>query len=295
VTDPARPLNQDGPDPLSALAGMPEVGEAVAAARAACTELRWHAALRRRTAEAGAESRARGAAASALLEGAEVAGSRGSLPVVRDLLRGARSWPDEPDPVWRTLRAAVQVTAATEHVGVAALAAPLQVLTRLHLAAGSPLLPAEQVGRPRQGGEQSREWVELGPAPAPQEVEQRLAGVMDLVRALPSGRSPTLLVAAVVHAEIVSLRPFVAGNGLVARAMERVVLRAGGLDTTGALVPEAGHAHTVGADYRGALTAYVSGGPEGVRLWLLHCAQAVVDGADEGERLAGAILAGRTG
>ncbi|MGI8948747.1 MAG: Fic family protein [Ornithinimicrobium sp.] len=282
-------------DPLAALAALPDVAEAVQRARDACTELRWHPALRRRTAEAAAESRVRGAAATALLEGAEPAGSQGSVPVVRDLVRGARQWPTDPDPVWRMLRAAVQVTAATEQVHAATLSAPLQVLTRLHLAAGAPLLGVTQVGRPRCGEETCREWVELGRAPDPEEVEGRLAAVMDLVRGVPAGRSPALLVASVVHAEIVTLRPFVAGNGLVARAMERVVLRAGGLDPTGVLVPESGHAAKVGADYRGALTAYESGSPDGVRLWLLHCAEAVVAGASEGHRVADAVLAGRTG
>lgn len=284
----------EGTDPLAALAGLPDVAEAVRVAREACTQLRWHPALRRRSAEAAAESRVRGAAATALLEGAEPAGSQGSVPLVRELVRGAREWPGDPDPVWRTLRAAVQVTAATEQVQPGALAAPLQVLSRLHLAAGAPLLDAEQVGRPRRGTESCREWVELGRAPDPAEVEQRLIAVTDLLRAVPRGRSPALLVAAVVHAEIVMLRPFVAGNGLVARAMERIALRAGGLDPLGVVVPEAGHAVKVGADYRGALTAYGSGGAAGVRLWVLHCAQAVVDGARVGHQLADAIVAGKT-
>ena len=55
---------------LSALAALPGVPEATAAAREACTRLRWHEALRRRIPEAAAESRVRGARASAALEGA---------------------------------------------------------------------------------------------------------------------------------------------------------------------------------------------------------------------------------
>ena len=116
----------------------------------------------------------------------------------------------------------------------------------------------------------------------------------DLLRIVPDGRVPTLLVAALVHAEVVATRPFAGGNGLVARALERVVLRVGGLDPTGVAVPEAGHATKVGADYRGALTAYVSGGPDGVRWWLLHCAEAVTAAASHGTAVADAVLAGRT-
>jgi hypothetical protein len=294
VTHISRPRGATAPDPVVALLDLPGVADAVASARDACTRLRWHQALRRRIPEAAAESRVRGATASALLEGAEVAGSQGSVRVVRDLVRGAQGWPVEPDPVWRTLRCAVQVTAATEHVGAAQLAAPAQVLAHLHVAAASLVLPAGQVGRPRGAGEECAEWVELGPPPEPVDLAGRLAGLAELLGGVPQGRAPALLVASLVHAEVVAARPFVQGNGLVARALERVVLRAGGLDPTGVAVPEAGHAEKVGADYRGALTAYVSGGPEGVRLWLLHCAEAAETAAAHGIAVADAVLAGRT-
>jgi hypothetical protein len=295
VTRPQQPRQATGPaEAVAGLLDLPDVAEAVDAARAACTRLRWHQALRRRIPEAAAESRVRGAAATALLEGAEVAGSTGSVGVVRDLVRGAQAWPERPDPVWRTLRSAVQVTSATEHVGTRDLAAPAQLLAHLHVAAAAPLLPEHLVGRPRQPGEECGEWVELGPPPSAQELAARLVGVADLLRTVPDGRVPTLLVASLVHAELVAMRPFVSGNGLVARALERVVLRVGGLDPTGVAVPEAGHAAKVGADYRGALTAYVSGGPDGVRLWLLHCAEAVSAAAAHGEAVADAVLAGRT-
>ena len=236
----------------------------------------------------------RGAAATALLEGAEVAGSAGSVGVVRDLVRGAQQWPPRPDPVWRMLRAAVQVTSATEHVSARDLAAPAQLMAHLHVAAAAPLLAEHELGRPRRPGEGCREWVELGVAPEGDELAARLAGVAELVRSVPEGGAPTLLIASLVHAEVVAMRPFVHGNGLVARALERVVLRVGGLDPTGVAVPEAGHAGQAGADYRGALTAYVSGGPDGVRWWLLHCAEAVTAAAAHGAAVADAVLAGRT-
>ena len=279
---------------VAGLLDLPEVTEAVDAAREACAGLRWHQALRRRIPEAAAESRVRGAAATALLEGAEVAGSTGSVGVVRDLVRGAQAWPERPDPVWRTLRSAVQVTSATEQVSARDLAAPAQLLARLHVAAGAPLLPEHLLGRPRRLGEECGEWVELGPPPGAEELAARLDGVADLLRLVPDGRVPTLLVAALVHAEVVATRPFAGGNALVARALERVVLRVGGLDPTGVAVPEAGHKAKVGAEYRGALTAYVCGGPEGVRWWLLHCAEAGTAAASHGAAVADAVLAGRT-
>ena len=53
--------------------------------------------------------------------------------------------------------------------------------------------------------------------------------------------APALLVAAVVHAELAAAAPFASHNGLVARAAERLVLVARGLDEKSLVVPEAGH------------------------------------------------------
>lgn len=277
---------------VRALEQIPDVASAVEQARAACTELRWHQALRRRIPESAAESRVRGATATALLEGSEPAGSQGTVALVRDVMRGAASWPPEPDPVERVLKAAVQVTAATEQMGATLLGSPAQLLARLHLAATADLIEPGAVGRPRQGTETCAEFGDLGPALPADQLPERLHLIYDLLRTVPDGGS-ALLVAAVVHAELVTVRPFVSGNGLVARALERVVHHAGGLDPTGVAVPERGHSSKVGADYRGALVAYSQGGAEGVRLWLLHCAQAVVTGAAAGQEIADAVLAGR--
>lgn len=281
-------------DRVRALAELPGVGEAVDQAREACTQLRWHQALRRRIPEAAAESRVRGAAASALLEGAEPAGSERSVDLVRDLMRGAVGWDTRADdPVWQVLAGAVRATAATELVGAADLRAPAQLLATLHTAATGGLLPDGQVGRPRVAGQVADAEEVLGPAPGAEEAGARLRLVHELVRQAAGARAPVLLVAAVAHAEVAVARPFPVGNGVVARALERVVIRVGGLDPTGVAVPEVGHADRAGTDYRGALAAYASGDPDGVRLWLMHCAGAVQRAAAEGTRVADAVLAGR--
>lgn len=279
---------------LVRLQELPGVREGIEASRDACTQLRWHEGLRRRTAEAAAESRVRGAAASAMLEGAEPAGSQGSVALVRDLMRGALAWEHrEDDPVWRVLAGVVRATAATEQMGAAQVRAPGQVLASLHAAAAGGLVPMDQVGRPRTGGETVHEWAELGPAPGVEEVRERLGAVHALIRGASTLQVPAALVAAVVHAELVTVRPFVIGNGVVARAVERVILRVGGLDPTGVAVPEVGHGDKAGSDYRGALSAYASGSPDGVRLWLLHCFEAQQRAAAEGVRIADAVRAGR--
>ena len=79
--------------------------------------------MRRRIPEAAAESRVRGAWASAELDG-----SRSSIGLVRDLMRGARPWSPDPDPGEEVLRAAVGATAATERYADLAPFSTRQVL-----------------------------------------------------------------------------------------------------------------------------------------------------------------------
>ena len=271
---------------LVPLSSLPGVAEATDAARAACTKLRWHEALRRRVPAAAAESRVRGARASAALDGAEM-----DLVMVRDLMRGATAWPQHPDPIEAVIQGAVQATAETEHLQALVVTAPAQALARLHTAAAGHLLPEPQVGRPRQAGDISQEFSDLGPAPDEAAVRARLAGIVELMLCVKD--SPAVVVASLVHAEIATVRPFVRGNGLVARAMERTIIQASGLDPTGVAVVEVGHGAHGGAAYLGALAAYGTGTPEGVALWITHCAEAIVAGAEEGGRIADAVLAGR--
>ena len=274
---------------LRALAELPGVPERIAAAREACERLRWHEALRRRIPEASAESRVRGAQASAALEGATV-----PLELVRDVMRGAAQWPLAPDPVEQVARGVVQATAESEHVRSLVATAPLQALARLHVAAASGLVDDAQLGRPRVEGEGCEELVDLGPAPAAGALRARLDGLVELLAEASRGAQvPALVVAAVVHAEIASARPFVRGNAVVARAMERAVVQALGLDPTGVAVTEAGHAAQGGPAYLGALAAYGTGSREGVALWLEHCAAALVAGAAQGEQVCDAVRAGR--
>ena len=273
-------------DSLVQLSALPGVTEATDAAREACTQLRWHQALRRRIPSAAAESRVRGARASAALDGAAM-----DVDVVRDLMRGAVAWSQDPDPIEAVLKGAAQATAETEHIHAMVIAAPSQALARVHLAAAGHLLPETQVGRPRREGEISREFSDLGPAPGEDVVGQRLSGIVELLMCAKD--APAVVVAALVHAEIATVRPFVRGNGLVARAIERAVIQASGLDPTGVAVPELGHGAGGVSTYVGALAAYGSGSPQGVALWITQCAQAIVAGADEGRRIADAILVGR--
>jgi len=268
---------------LDRLLELPGVADAVTQAREACTQLRWHPALRRRTAEAAAESRVRAARSSAALDGAR-------LPVAmfRDAVRGAQPLPD--DPVGKVAHGALRAVAETEHLGPAWQTRPGQVMARLHLAAATGVLGEADLGRPRLPDEPPREGTVQIPAPMGTALRARLQQLADLLAAPPS--APALLVAALVHAEVMTARPFAACNGVVARALARAVIVTRGLDPYGIAVWEAGHLAS-GPSYPAALAGYASGRPTGIALWLKTAAKAIVDGAGEGSAVCDAVVAGR--
>ena len=270
---------------LVRLAALPGVAESVAAAREACTALRWHPGLRRKAAEAAVEAGVRAARASAALEGAEL-----PLDVVRDGLRGARPLP--ADAVGATVSGALRATVEAGRLGEVTRRAPAQALARLHTAAAAGVVPDDLLGRPRRPGEPARD---LGGttrlAPDAELVSARLDSLAGLL-ATP-GDVPALVLAAVAHAEVLVLRPFAAGNGVVARALFRAVVVDRGLDPTGVGVPEAAIASAGLPAYSSALSGYAAGSPDGVAQWLRFCADAVTAGAAEGEAVAEAVLSGR--
>jgi hypothetical protein len=275
---------------LRRLAGHADLTDALAVARDACTQLRWHPALRRRGAQARAESAVRAAHASASL-----AGARWPLASVREAVAGVRPFPH--DPSGATVHGAVRAVAAAQRLEPTWASAPLQAVAGLHTAACADLLPADQLGRPRSGTQLAGDGADLvdrhGRAVAAVPVEDlaaRLATLTDLLTA--PADLPALVVAALAHAEVAVVRPFVAGNGVVARALCRMVVTARGLDPTGVAVWEAALV-AAGTAYPKALVEYATE-PDGVVRWLTFFADMVVAGADEGRRAADAVLTGRT-
>ncbi len=238
------------PDPLDALIALEGVGSAYAAARDGIDALLRDRGLRRTSPEMTVESLLRGAHASAVLEG-----SGSSLAEVRE---GAG---DE------VAEAALRVS--TELLGLAPALGrtPLQVFARLHTVAAVGTLEADRLGRPR---------------------DEAAAGRLRTVADVLTGptRAPALLVAAVVHAEVASGAPFASHNGLVARALERLVLVSRGVDEKSLTVPEAAHLALRPA-YESQLRAYQDGGQAGVHSWLLYAAEAYARGAEESPVVAG--------
>jgi Fic family protein len=118
-----------------------------------------------------------------------------------------------------------------------------------------------------------------GQLPDAEEVAARLDALARIV--VDGTEAPALVLGAVVHGELATLRPFVSYNGLVARAAERIVLVGSGLDPKSICPAEVGHAETGRDSYERALDGYASGTPEGMAAWLVHCGKSLELGARE--------------
>lgn len=276
------PATAGATDVLAALADLPGVAEAGAAARTAVDRLLGHRILRRRSAEVTVESALRGARASAALEA-------GLEPALEAALEAALDGAPVPrDRLDAVADGALRLYAELGTMRSSFELAPRQALARMHVLAARGLAPDEQLGRPRLTAAVD-DPLGLGPAPGPAEVSARLDA---LVTALTRRTAASaLVVAAIVHGELLVLRPFAVANGLVARAAARLVLVTRGLDPKSVSSPEVGH-RELGAQYADAARRYAGGGSEGVAVWLVHCADAVALGAREGLAVCTAIERG---
>ncbi|GAA1826071.1 hypothetical protein GCM10009682_52220 [Luedemannella flava] len=226
--------------PLAPLLDLPDVAEAGDRAREAVDAALRHRALRRQGGPLAAEVGLRSARCSAALESHEYG------------LEALRSG-TVTDPV---AQGALRLSAALDALAPRWTSAPRQVLARLHVLAASGSTDADLLGRPQ--------------------LDHDGMGRLDaLLALLPSGNRgvPAWLVAAVVHGELLALRPFPGPNGLVARAAARLTLISGGLDPRGLLAPEIGHLERQ-PEYVGCANSFATGTPDGVRAWLKHCAAA---------------------
>ncbi|UQA94044.1 Fic family protein [Streptomyces halobius] len=266
-------------DPLAALASLPGVADSVDSVRKAVDRVYGHRIMRRRSNEVTSEAALRGARASAALSGADW---------VLEEVRRRTDFGVEGEP--RTVGAALRLTAEAGQLLSVWRQSPLRVLARLHLVAAGGVTPDDTVGRPRLAGEPVHEPLVELPLPDADEVAGRLDGLARLL--LAGTQAPALVSAAVVHGELLALRPFASYNGLVARAAERIVLVGSGLDPKSICPAEVGHAEEGRAAYLAALEGYVSGAPEGVGAWIAHCGRAVQLGSRESTAVCEALQRG---
>lgn len=230
-------------DPHAWLISLEGIPSGFAAARDGIDVLLRDRGLRRTSPELTGESLLRGAHASAVLEG-----SASSLAEVRS---------GGGDEI-----AADAVRLATELLSLVPVLRrqPLQAFARMHTLAARGSLPDELLGRPRDG-----------------ESAAKLRGIAELATA--PTQAPALAVAAVVHAELVAAAPFGSHNGIVARAAERLLLAARGVDEKSLVVPEAAHL-ALRPEYESNLRGWATGGPAGMHAWLLYATEAYAAAAE---------------
>lgn len=249
-------------DPLAQLAQLPGVEQACVLARDEIDALLWDRTLRARAQEIVGESALQGARASAALEGAEV-----SLDAMRSGVA------DEDSPMGRAVAAAVAVTAAVPRQVDTWQRAPMQVVAHLHVLAARGFDRDDTRGRPRATDEVV-DPLHLGPPPPVADISPRLDALATILTRTTT--APAVLVAAIAHGELLALRPFTWGSGLIARASVRLVLAARGVDPDLWGCPELGMLAGGRPAYVKALHGYASGEPEGVADWICWNARAIM-------------------
>jgi hypothetical protein len=245
-------------DPLAPLLALPGVAAAADQAREALGRAHRHRANLRRWPVTAAEAALRAARASAVLDGGlkldeQLDASTASDPVFAGALRVAQALEG----------------GETTLVGVWQRA-PLQALARLHMLAAVDRVDEDQLGRPRADAD-------VGPR-------------LELLAKIVTGGSgaPAPVIAAVAHGELLTLAPFGSADGVVARAVSRLVTIATGLDPHGLGVPEVSWMRRA-ADYRDAARGFAAGTPDGIAAWLVLCCRAMRTGAQEALSIADSL------
>lgn len=310
-------------DACLALAREERVAAASEALYEASAQLRWQEALRKRWREARAEASVRAAVSGAAIEGAVV-----SAQALREQIatgpKGAGAHASSKDPAWdaatglwrahsRLVGYMPDLVGRTRPV----VPATAQLMATLHRDVAGPLavgglISEAVVGCPRESGQglenQSLEGggmleggkaaftggqlLEGGPGPnlGGQELRERLAQIVALVD---TPNLPALVRVALVHAEMLTVRPFALANGALGRLLVRHLSVRDGLDPTGVSVSDY-YAGRVPGAYAEAAQAYASASLEGVVAWIIWQAEALLEGMRQGSELARAVQAGTT-
>ena len=245
-------------DPLAPLLALPGVAAAADQAREALGRAHRHRANLRRWPVTAAEAALRAARASAVLDG--------GLKLDEQLDASAAS-----DPVFAgALRVAQALEGGETTLVRVWQRAPLQALARLHMLAAADRVDEDQLGRPRADAD-------VGPR-------------LELLAKIVTGGSgaPAPVIAAVAHGELLTLEPFGSADGVVARAVSRLVTIATGLDPHGLGVPEVSWMRRA-ADYRDAARGFAAGTPDGIAAWLVLCCRAMRTGAQEAVSIADSL------
>lgn len=227
---------------LSQLLNMPRVVQATLAAREDIDALLWRRDVRAAAADVAHASISRGGTDSAALEGADLVGI-------------------EASPMGRVLAASLFVTGKSGTYADTWRKTPVQVITGLHSCAAIDFVSESELARPRTENT-ADDPLKIGALPSAAECAPALITLAKEVTTIKN--LPALIEAGYVHAELMRLRPFTWGSGLVARAVIRTIIASRGLDPSNFSIPENGMYETGRTNYVNAIRAYISGTPEGI-------------------------------
>lgn len=317
-------------DACLALAREERVAAASEALYEASAQLRWQEALRKRWREARAEASVRAAVSGAAIEGAVVSGQALREQIAAGP-KGAGVHASSKDPAWdaatglwrahsRLVGYMPDLVGRTRPV----VPATAQLMASLHRDVAGPLAVAgliseAVVGCPRESGqalenqsleggglleggkaalegaglrENGKPLLEGGPGPnlGGQELRERLEQIVALID---TPNLPALVRLALVHAEMLTVRPFALANGALGRLLVRHLSVRDGLDPTGVSVSDY-YAGRVPGAYAEAAQAYASASLEGVVAWIIWQAEALLEGMRQGSELSRAVQAGST-
>lgn len=316
-------------DACLALAREERVAAASEALYEASAQLRWQEALRKRWREARAEASVRAAVSGAAIEGAVVS-AQALREQIAAGPKGAGVHASSKDPAWdaatglwrahsRLVGYMPDLVGRTRPV----VPATAQLMATLHRDVAGPLavgglISEAVVGCPRESGqalenqslegggmleggkplesaglrENGKPLLEGGPGPnlGGQELRERLEQIVALID---TPNLPALVRVALVHAEMLTVRPFALANGALGRLLVRHLSVRDGLDPTGVSVSDY-YAGRVPGAYAEAAQAYASASLEGVVAWIIWQAEALLEGMRQGSELSRAVQAGST-
>lgn len=153
----------------------------------------------------------------------------------------------------------------------------MQVLARMHsLVAADLITDADQLGRPRSD-EDADDPLRLKMLPDVSSMKVRLASLMGVITN--ETAAPAIVQAAIVHGELLALRPFGWGNGPIARAAMRLVMAQRGLDPDLLAMTDASILAAGRPAYVDAARNYIKATPESVATWIRFCADSIAVGA----------------
>lgn len=283
------------PERVLEAASQPAVAAEIESTRASIDRLLWNRTLRSKGASIATQVRLANARANAVIDGIDfplAAWSSGSAFEDSPLGRAAAG-------VWRLeseLADAVELWERT----------PTGCLARLHSLLASGIVPDSLLGRPRPADLAPDDPLRLGAAPAGTDLAAAVrTALTGLTRgtaltggaggaALTADRNtpavPALALAAGIHGELLSLRPFSWGSGPLARAAARLTLASRGADPDLLVALDAGIAALGRPAYVKAIRAYMSadhtsGDPVGIADWIVFCCRATRHGVSITENL----------